>query len=551
MRVVIVGGVAGGMSAATRLRRLSEDTEIIVLDKGPYVSFANCALPYYMSGEISQRSSLIVESPDHLKERFNIDVRPNTEVVKINAGRHQVTAVHDGQSETLDYDRLILSPGSKAIVPDIVGLKEADNVFTLRSIPDVDKIMAELGQGLKTAAVIGAGSVGVEAVENLTKRGLKTTLVEAGDHILPFMDNEMAAIVSRETTEHGVALKLNTKVSKIADHRLELNDGSTLQADIIIVAAGVKPDTKLVSEAGIKTGKHGGILVDGCYQTSADDVYAVGDAILIRQQLTGELTSIPLASPANRQGRQVADVIMGENRRNQGGIGTAIVRSFDIAAAATGLNTEQLKQAGVHYQAVHITGQSHAAYYPGGTPLSLKLMFDPKSGRLYGAQAVGKASADKRIDVLSVAIKHRMTVFDLPEFELSYAPPFGSAKDPVNMIGYAAENLVEGLSENIQFDEVDDAVKAGAYLVDVRNPEELDRDGRLPNAVNIPLDDLRNHLNDLPKDRQIIVSCRSGQRSYIAERILKNDGFKVKNLDGAFLIYSAAYPQRIQHTGGH
>ncbi|EEI21134.1 Coenzyme A disulfide reductase [Lentilactobacillus hilgardii] len=275
MRVVIVGGVAGGMSAATRLRRLSEDTEIIVLDKGPYVSFANCALPYYMSGEISQRSSLIVESPDHLKERFNIDVRPNTEVVKINPGRHQVTAVHDGQSETLDYDRLILSPGSKAIVPDIVGLKEADNVFTLRSIPDVDKIMAELGQGLKTAAVIGAGSVGVEAIENLTKRGLKTTLVEAGDHILPFMDNEMAAIVSRETTEHSVALKLNTKVSKIADHRLELDDGSTLQADIIIVAAGVKPDTKLVSEAGIKTGKHGGILVDGRYQTSADDVYAV------------------------------------------------------------------------------------------------------------------------------------------------------------------------------------------------------------------------------------------------------------------------------------
>lgn len=550
MRVVIVGGVAGGMSAATRLRRLSEETEIIVLDKGPYVSFANCALPYYMSGEISQRDSLIVESPAHLKKRFNIDVRPNTEVVDIVPEQHQVTAIHNGQTETLQYDRLILSPGSKAAIPTIGGLAEADNVFTLRSIPDVDKIMADLNKGAKTAAVIGAGSVGLEAVENLTKRGLDTTLIEAGDHILPFMDYEMAAIVSRETAQHGVILKLKTKVNRIADHFLELSDGTQLQADIVIVAVGVVQDTQLAQKAGIKTGDNGGIIVDDRYRTSADDVYAVGDAILVNQILTGERVSIPLASPANRQGRQVADVIMGENRRNQGGIGTAIVRSFDMAAAATGLNATQLKQAGIRYQAVHITGQSHAAYYPGGTPLSLKLMFDPQSGELYGAQAVGKASADKRIDVLSVAIKHRMTVFDLPEFELSYAPPFGSAKDPVNMIGYAAENLVEGLSENIQFDEVDAAVKAGAYLVDVRNPKELTRDGRLPNAVNIPLDELRSRLAELPKDRQLIVSCRSGQRSYIAERILKNHGFKVKNLDGAFLTYSAAYPQRIQHSGG-
>lgn len=551
MRVVIVGGVAGGMSAATRLRRLSEETEIIVLDKGPYVSFANCGLPYYLSGEISQRDALVVASPEQLRKRFNLDVRPNTEVVKIEPEKHRVVINHGGQSAPLHYDRLILSPGAKAVMPTIDKTADASEIFTLRSIPDVDRIMAALKQDAKTAAVIGAGSVGIEAVENLTKRGLKTTLIEAGDHILPFMDYEMAAIVSRETKQHGVKLKLNRQVTQLADHQLKLSDGSTVQADVIIAAVGVTPDTKLAQAAGIKTDDRGGIIVDDYYQTSVDDIYAVGDAILIKQLLTGKLASIPLASPANRQGREVADVIMGRHRRNLGGIGTAIVRSFEMAAAATGLNTVQLKQSGIPYQAVHITGQSHAAYYPGGTPLSLKLMFNPKNGVLYGAQAVGKAGVDKRIDVLSVAIKHHMTVFDLPEFELSYAPPFGSAKDPVNMIGYAAENLVEGLSDNLQFDEVDAAVKAGAYLIDVRNPKELERDGRLPNAVNFPLDDLRSRLGDLPKDRLLIVSCRSGQRSYIAERILKNHGFKVKNLDGAFLTYSAAYPERIQHSGGN
>ncbi len=547
MRVLIIGGVAGGMSAATRLRRLSEDVTITVLEKGPYVSFANCGLPYYLSGEIKSRDNLIVETPLQLKKRFRIDVRTETAAVAINRQQHTVVALHHDHEEKLPYDKLILSPGSKAIVPDINGFEGADNVFTLRSIPDVDRVMAQLDHHARTAVVIGAGSVGVESAENLTKRGLKTTLIEASDHILPFMDKEMAAIVSHETTRHGVDVKLKTTVKKLANHQLTLSDGSQLAADVIISAVGVQPDTQLAQAAGIKIGANGGILVDDHYRTSAPDIYAVGDAILVRQQLTDQLVSIPLASPANRQGREVADVIMGLKRQNQGGIGTAIVRSFDVAAAATGLNTSQLESAGMTYQAVHTTGPSHAAYYPGGTPLSLKLLFNPTTGQLYGAQAVGQNSVDKRIDVLSVAIKHRMTVFDLPEFELSYAPPFGSAKDPVNMIGYAAENLVEGLSDNIQFDEVDEAVSKGAYLIDVRNPVELKRDGRLPNAVNIPLDDLRDHLDGLPKDRPLIVSCRSGQRSYIAERILKNAGFNVRNLDGAFLTYQAAYPERIEH----
>lgn len=547
MRIVIVGGVAGGMSAATRLRRLSEDTEIIVLDKGPYVSFANCALPYYLSGTIKDRDQLVVESPEHLKQRFRIDVRPNTQVTAIDPDKHQLTAVAGGKEATIDYDRLILAPGSTATIPDIKGLETADNVFTLRNIPDVDRIMASLNHDAKTAAVVGAGSVGIEAVENLTKRGIETTLIEAGDHILPFMDEEMAALVSRETTQHGVTLKLNTRVDEIANHQLKLSDGTTVDADLVILAVGVHPNTDTAQQAGVKTGQRGGIVVDDQYRTSAPDIYAVGDAILVKQLITGKLTSIPLASPANRQGRQVADVIMGLNRRNRGGIGTAIVRSFDMAAASTGLNRRQLDEAGIAYQTIHITGQSHAAYYPGGTPLSLKVMFDAKTGQLYGAQAVGKASADKRIDVLSVAIKAKMSISDLPELELSYAPPFGSAKDPVNMAGYAGENLLEGLSENIQFDQVDDAVRDGAYLIDVRSAKELQRDGRLPNAVNIPLDSLRDHLDALPKNRPLIVSCRSGQRSYIAERILKNNGFDVKNLDGAFLTYSAAYPERIQH----
>lgn len=547
MRIVIVGGVAGGMSAATRLRRLSEDTEIIVLDKGPYVSFANCALPYYLSGTIKDRDQLVVESPEHLKQRFRIDVRPNTQVTAIDPDKHQLTAVAGGEEATIDYDRLILAPGSTATIPDIKGLETADNVFTLRNIPDVDRIMASLNHDAKTTAVVGAGSVGIEAVENLTKRGIETTLIEAGDHILPFMDEEMAALVSRETTQHGVTLKLNTRVDEIANHQLKLSDGTTVDADLVILAVGVHPNTDTAQQAGIKTGQRGGIVVDDQYRTSAPDIYAVGDAILVKQLITGKLTSIPMASPANRQGRQVADVIMGLNRRNRGGIGTAIVRSFDMAAASTGLNRRQLDEAGIAYQTIHITGQSHAAYYPGGTPLSLKVMFDAKTGQLYGAQAVGKASADKRIDVLSVAIKAKMSISDLPELELSYAPPFGSAKDPVNMAGYAGENLLEGLSDNIQFDQVDDAVRNGAYLIDVRSPKELQRDGRLPDAVNIPLDSLRDHLDELPKNRPLIVSCRSGQRSYIAERILKNDGFDVKNLDGAFLTYSAAYPERIQH----
>lgn len=547
MRIVIVGGVAGGMSAATRLRRLSEDTEIIVLDKGPYVSFANCALPYYLSGTIKDRDQLVVESPEHLKQRFRIDVRPNTQVTAIDPDKHQLTAVAGGEEATIDYDRLILAPGSTATIPDIKGLETADNVFTLRNIPDVDRIMASLNHDAKTTAVVGAGSVGIEAVENLTKRGIETTLIEAGDHILPFMDEEMAVLVSRETTQHGVTLKLNTRVDEIANHQLKLSDGTTVDADLVILAVGVHPNTDTAQQAGIKTGQRGGIVVDDQYRTSAPDIYAVGDAILVKQLITGKLTSIPLASPANRQGRQVADVIMGLNRRNRGGIGTAIVRSFDMAAASTGLNRRQLDEAGIAYQTIHITGQSHAAYYPGGTPLSLKVMFDAKTGQLYGAQAVGKASADKRIDVLSVAIKAKMSISDLPELELSYAPPFGSAKDPVNMAGYAGENLLEGLSDNIQFDQVDDAVRNGAYLIDVRSPKELQRDGRLPDAVNIPLDSLRDHLDELPKNRPLIVSCRSGQRSYIAERILKNDGFDVKNLDGAFLTYSAAYPERIQH----
>lgn len=465
----------------------------------------------------------------------------------IDPDKHQLTAVAGGKEARIDYDRLILAPGSTATIPTIKGLGTADNVFTLRNIPDVDRIMASLNHDAKTAAVVGAGSVGIEAVENLTKQGIETTLIEAGDHILPFMDEEMAALVSRETTQHGVTLKLNTRVDEIANHQLKLSDGTTVDADLVILAVGVHPNTDTAQQAGIKTGPRGGIVVDDQYRTSAPDIYAVGDAILVKQLITGKLTSIPLASPANRQGRQVADVIMGLNRRNQGGIGTAIVRSFDMAAASTGLNRRQLDEAGIAYQTIHITGQSHAAYYPGGTPLSLKVMFDAKTGQLYGAQAVGKASADKRIDVLSVAIKAKMSISDLPELELSYAPPFGSAKDPVNMAGYAGENLLEGLSDNIQFDQVDDAVRNGAYLIDVRSPKELQRDGRLPDAVNIPLDSLRDHLDELPKNRPLIVSCRSGQRSYIAERILKNDGFDVKNLDGAFLTYSAAYPERIQH----
>ena len=549
MKVIIVGGVAGGMSAATRLRRLMEDAEITIFEKGPFVSFANCGLPYYVSGEISNRDSLLVQTPESLKARFNLDVRPFHEVISISPADHTVTVRYDGQEFTESYDKLILSPGAKPFVPTIEGLEEAKNAYTLRNVPDLDEIMAALDNHPKEAVVIGAGFIGLEMAENLAKRGLQVTIVEKAPHVLPPLDQEMAAFVQAELLANGVRVITSQSATRFEDQGkvIVLENGQKITSDLTILSVGVEPENGLAKAAGIELGLRGGILVDEHYETSQKDIFAVGDAIVVKQEITGQDALISLASPANRQGRQVADVIAGLGRTNKGSIGTAIVRAFDMTAASTGLSERILSMNQLPYKALHVSGKDHASYYPGATDMTLKLLFDPNTGKIYGAQGVGKKGVDKRIDILATAIKGNLTVFDLPELEFTYAPPFGSAKDPVNMLGYAALNLIEGLSDNIQWYQLEDELAAGKKFLDVRTSGEF-QSGRLKvDTIHIPLNELRERLDELDKNQAYIVSCHSGLRSYIAERILKQAGFTVQNLDGAYSLYKMANPEGVEY----
>lgn len=548
MRILIIGGVAGGMSAATRLRRLNEDAEIIILEKGPYVSFANCGLPYYVAGEIEERSKLLVQTPESLQARFNLDVRPESEAIAINAQTKEVTVKNDKEEYTLVYDKLILSPGAKPLIPPIEGIKEAENIFTLRSVPDVDAISTYIDNHKpKKAVVIGAGFIGLEMAESLVQRGLDVTIVEKAPHVLPPLDEEMAAYIAKELHDKGVEIYTELAASAFEESGkvVVLENDEKLESDLTLLSVGVKPNTDVALTADIETGFRGGIVVDDHYETSQKDIYAVGDAIVVKQQINNQDTMIALASPANRQGRQVADIISGLDRFNKGSIGTAIVRVFDQVAASTGLNEMQLKSSGEQYDVIHVQGKSHAGYYPNAGTVLLKLLFNPASGKIYGAQAVGTDGIDKRIDILATAIKAGLTIQDLPELEFTYAPPFGSAKDPVNMAGYVALNIIEGVSESIQWHELEEKQSDGHILLDVRNESELIANGQLPNALNIPLDSLRERISEIPKDQPVIVSCHSGLRSYIAERLLKQNGYKVKNLDGAFALYSMIRPERI------
>ncbi len=541
MRTVIIGGVAGGMSAATRLRRLDEEMDIVILEKGPYVSFANCGLPYHVSGEIKERNDLLVQTPEKLKARFNLDVRPYSEATKIDRLHKTITVENAKETYELSFDKLILSPGAKPFVPPFEGIDEATNVFTLRNVPDVDKIMSHLLDSKpKKAVVIGAGFIGLEMAENLAKVGMDVTVVEMATHVLPTVDYEMAAFITKELKRNGVTVLTKKSVVSFKEKgkKLVLDSGEIIDTDIVILSVGVRPENELAESAGIKLGMRGGILVDETYETSVKDIYAVGDAIIVTNQITKEETMISLASPANRQGRQVADVIAGMKRLNKGSIGTAIVRVFNQSIASTGLTERQLKVLDYNYHVVHVDGKNHASYYPNASTILLKLLFNPKTGEIYGAQAVGSDGVDKRIDILATAIKGNLTVEDLPELEFTYAPPFGSAKDVVNMAGYTALNIMEKIAETIQLHELDQARQDGAYLVDVRTNDEFKK-GSIPGFVNLPLNELRNHMDDLPKNKDIILSCHSGQRSYIAQRMLLQNGFKVKNLDGSYLLYQA------------
>lgn len=546
MKVIVVGGVAGGMSAATRLRRLNEDAEIIVLEKGPYVSFANCGLPYHISGEIENREQLLVQTPEALKARYNLDIRTNHEVVEIHPEEKQVMVEHKQEVFAESYDALILSTGATPITPEIPGLSESQNVHTLRSIPDLDQIMENLSYQPENAILIGAGFIGLEIAENLKKRDINVNIVEKAPQVLPPLDEEMAAFVKNELLEQDVNVSFSNSVAQFQDQgrKVILENGEQLTSDLTILSMGIQPESTIAQQAGLKTGMRGGIYVDENYQTSDPNIYAIGDAIIVKQQITGENTLIALASPANRQGRQVADSISGLARKNKGSIGTSIVRVFNLTAASTGLNERSVKQQNLSHSVIHVAGKDHASYYPGATDITLKLIFHPETGEIYGAQAVGQKGVDKRIDVLATAIKAGLTVMDLPELELSYSPPFGSAKDIVNMAGYTAMNIIEGESTSIQWYELEDAFAKGKVLIDVRNKAELAK-GQFKNSLHIPLNELRDRLSELDKDQEYIVSCHTGLRSYIAERILTQNGYNVENLDGAFALYKTIRPENL------
>lgn len=548
MKYVIVGGVAGGMSAATRLRRLNEDAEIIVFERGPYVSFANCGLPYFIGGVIKERSELLVQTAEKLYQRFRLDVRPESEVTRIDREQKKVIIEHHGKSYEETYDVLILSTGAHPMRPPIKGIDLADNLFTLRDVPDAEHIVKYLEQHKADRAVIvGAGFIGIEMAENLAERGLKVTIVEREQQVLPPLDPEMAIQVESELVKHGIEVLKGKTVTGFEEKGtvLALDDGTRQKTNLTILSVGVVPESTLAEQAGLKLGIRRSISVNARLQTSDPDIYAIGDAIEVSQTVSGQAAVIALASPANRQGRMVADILSGMNRHYSGTLGTSIVKVFERSAAMTGLSEKMLQRFNIPYESMHTSPPDHAAYYPGSSQMTLKLLFDPESGKILGAQAVGEKGIDKTIDVLATAIHGQMTVNDLTELELAYAPPFNSAKAPINLIGYASENLLDGNVQNVQWNEVDQLVKQGAMLIDVRTEKEYG-DGTIQGAVNIPLDDIRERLSEIPKNRDLIVTCRVGLRGYLAARILTQKGYSVKNLDGGYKLYESIFPERVK-----
>lgn len=545
MKVVIVGGVAGGMSAATRLRRLDDDAEIVVLERGAHVSYANCGLPYYLGGVIEERGKLLVQTPEALRARFELEVRVRSEVVSIDrAGRTvRVRELDGGREYDETYDRLVLSPGARPFVPELPGVSRAR---TLRDVADVDRVTADLDAGARTAVVVGGGFIGVEAAENLRERGLAVTLVELADQVLPPLDPEMAAPVAAELRAHGVRVELGAELAALGTDSVTLADGRTVPADLVLMAIGVRPDARLALDAGLAVGARGGIAVDDRQRTSDPYVYAVGDAAEKHDALSGEPTLIPLANLANRHGRLVADALAGRPVRAREAVGTAVVKVFGQTAAATGWNEKRLHAAGRPYQAVHLHPGSHAGYYPGASPIAIKLLFDPRDLRILGAQAVGTDGVDKRIDVIATAMAGGLTAVDLTDLELAYAPPYGSAKDPVNMAGMIAENLATGTSRSVQWHELEGLVAEGAALIDVRGRDEHAR-GAVPGAVNIPVDELRERLAEVPAGQPLIVHCQVGLRGHTAARLLTQlTGRPVANLDGGYATWTAARDVRPQ-----
>jgi len=534
MKIVIVGGVAGGMSAATRLRRLNEKADIIVLEKSGYVSYANCGLPYYVGGVIENESSLLLQTPESLHSRFNLDVRIKSEVISIDKAKKTVKIKNltNQDSYELNYDKLILSPGASPVVPPINGVK---NSYTLRNVEDVERIVEQVAQKPQNAVVIGGGFIGVEVAENLIHKSIKTTLIEAMPQVLAPLDPEMATLVANEMVNNGIELILEDSVVEITKEKVILKSGTEIPAQLVILAIGVKPDISLAQNAGLTIGSRNGVLVDEFHLTSDKDIYAIGDAVEKKDAIDGSQTLIPLANIANRQGRVVSDHINGRKNRPIPSIGTAIVKVFDLMVATTGWSEKRLKASNKEFMVIHTHPNSHAGYYPGAKPMALKLLIDPKTELILGAQGIGTDGVDKRIDVLATAIRAGITAPELADLELAYAPPFSSAKDPVNMLGYLAENLLSKLSRTAQWHEIDELVSQGFVLVDVRTKSEFDQAG-ITGAINIPVDDLRSRHSEIGS-KKVLVHCQVGQRGHTAAMLLHQLGYEAINLDGGFLTW--------------
>ncbi|NLI79114.1 MAG: FAD-dependent oxidoreductase [Candidatus Riflebacteria bacterium] len=553
-RIVIIGGVAGGASAATRARRLDEEAEIVVLERGPFVSFANCGLPYHIGGIIKNRDDLLLQTPESLRQRFNLDVRVRCEAVKILPDRHQVVVMdlEKNREYTLDYDDLILAPGAEPFRPPLPGIDQP-NVFTLRTIPDMDRIIGWLdSHPVRHVAVVGAGFIGLEIVENLRHRGLAVSLIEKEKQVMPPLDAEMASLLHKHLRFHGVDLRLGQTVTSITSGgqrtSITFADASPLETDAIVMAIGVRAEVKLAKEAGLALGKRGGIQVDAHLRTSDPHIYAVGDTIETVDIVSGEPTMVWLAGPANRQGRLAADAICGETPEPfRGTQATWICKVFDLTVAATGHSEKLLKRLGRSFAKVYTHPASHAGYYPGAFPMSLKLLYDPADGKVLGCSAVGSEGVDKRIDVVATAIFGRMTVQDLASLELAYAPPYGSAKDPVNMAGMVAANIMAGTHQAITVDQIPALPPDSYLLVDTRTLTEHEA-GYIPGSLHIPLDDLRARLDELPRDKEIILYCQVGLRGYLANRILAQKGFRSRNLLGGYKTWSMFHEEALRGT---
>lgn len=542
-KVVIVGGVAGGASTAARLRRLEENIEIIMFEKGEYISFANCGLPYYIGEVITEREKLIVQTVEAMSNKFNMDIRNLSEVIKIDKENKKVTVKNHKTEEVYDesYDVLVLSPGASPIKPPISGINDCNNLFTLRNIPDTDKIKAYVDkESTKKAVVIGGGFIGIEMAENLVERGIDVTLVEASSQVMAPLDEEMVSTIHEHLIDKGIKLILDDGVREFKNNGkiVALNSDKEIETDLIILSIGVRPETLIAKNAGLKLNERGAIVVDEYMKTSDENIYALGDAVEILDFVNKKPTMIPLAWPANRQGRLVADNICGKNIKYKGTLGSSVAKIFDYTVATTGNNEKILKRLGIDYEVVHIHPNSSAGYYPGAFPIAYKMIFDKKTGKIYGAQGVGIEGVEKRIDVLATAIKANLTVLDLQDVETCYAPPYNSAKDPVNMLGYYASNIMEGDVDIIQYYEVDEVLNRGEIILDVRDEFEL-ATGKIEGSVNIPLGLLRKRINELPKDKKIYVTCQVGLRGYIACKILKQRGYKCFNIDGGIKTYAA------------